>query len=125
MSGQKHVHPKASASRSEYGSSRAHTHPLRLSFVFAMVLTSNPRRFQRSHLLSDMGSPLNVSKDTVIGVIDLAHICGSESSVDVVHAAEVDSACAGPELDAGSGHKVRSSDVCSVGDTRWSFSEQF
>ena len=53
-----------------------------------------------------------------MGVIDLAHICGSESIVDVVHAVEVDSACAGHELDAGSGHNVRSSDVCSVGDTR-------
>ena len=49
---------------------------------------------------------------------------GSESTVDAVHPAVVDSACAGLELDAGSGHMVRSSCVCSVGDTRQSFSEQ-
>ena len=45
-------------------------------------------------------------------LLTLAHFCGSESMVDAVHA------CAGLELDAVSGHKVRSSDVCSVGDTR-------
>ena len=48
--------------------------------------------------------------------IDLAHIC--ESMMDAVHAAVFGSACAGLELDAGSGHNVRSSNVCSVGDTR-------
>ena len=115
---QKHVHPEASAPRSEYVSSRATP---RLSFALAMVLTMNARRSQRTHLLSDMGSLLNASKDTGMGVIDFAHICGSESTVDAVHPTVVDSACAGLELDAGSGHKVRSSDVCSVGDTRYSF----
>ena len=53
-----------------------------------------------------------------MGVIDLAHICGSESVMDAVHATVVGSACAGLEHDAGSGHKVRSFNVCSVDDTR-------
>ena len=41
-----------------------------------------------------------------------------------MHATVVGSACAGLELDAGSGHKVTSSNVCSFGDTRKSFSEK-
>ena len=53
-----------------------------------------------------------------MGLIDLAHFCGSESMVDAVHATVVGSAYARLELDAGSGHTVRSSDVCPVGDTR-------
>ena len=53
-----------------------------------------------------------------MGVIDLAHICGSESMMDAVHHAKVvGSACAGLERDALSGHRVRSSDVCSVGES--------
>ena len=43
--------------------------------------------------------------------------------MDAVHSTVVGSACTGLELDAGSGHKVRPSDVCSVGDSRWTFSE--
>ena len=38
--------------------------------------------------------------------------------MDAVHAAVVGSACAGLKHDAGSGHKVRSFNVCSVDDTR-------
>ena len=37
---------------------------LRLSLALAMVVTIHARRFQRTHPLSDMGSLLNVSKDT-------------------------------------------------------------
>ena len=76
------------------------------------------RTFQRRHPLSVMGSSLGALKDTGLGGIDLAHISGSESMMDAVHATVVASDCAGLELDAGSGHKVRSSTVCSVGDTR-------
>ena len=47
-----------------------------------------------------------------MGVIDLALFCGSESLMDAVHTTMVGSACAGRELDAGAGHKVRSSNVC-------------
>ena len=44
--------------------------------------------------------------------------------MDAVHATVVGTAWAGLELDAASsGHKVRSSDVCSVGETRQSFSD--
>ena len=56
----KHVHPNASASRSECYSSRDHTRSPRLSFALAMVLTMNARRFGRS---SGMGPPLNPSKE--------------------------------------------------------------
>ena len=73
--------------------------------TLAMVLTMNARRFQRTHPLT-------------VGVVDFAHVCGLESMVDAVRATVVGSACAGLEFDAGSGHKVRSSDVCSIGDTR-------
>ena len=38
--------------------------------------------------------------------------------MDAVRATVVGSACAGLQHDAGSGHKVRSSNVCSVDDTR-------
>ena len=70
VTGQEHVHPKASASRSEF-CSRDHTRPPRLSFTLAMVLTVNARRFQRTHPLSGMGSPLNASKDIGMGRVDL------------------------------------------------------
>ena len=59
-----------------------------------------------------------------MGGIDLTHICGTESMIDAVRAAVVGSACTGLELDEGSGHKVRSSDVRSVGDTRKCFSDK-
>ena len=62
VSRQKHVHPKTSASRSEFCSSRDHT---TLS-VLAMILTMNARRFQRTHSLSGMGSSLNALKDMVV-----------------------------------------------------------
>ena len=64
VSGEKHVHPKASASRC----SREFTRPLRLSFALAMILTMNARRFQRTHLLSGMGSSLDASRDVGMGV---------------------------------------------------------
>ena len=72
VSGQKHVHPKAYTSRSECCSSRSLTRPHRLSFTLAMILTMDARRFQRTHLLSGMGSSLNASKDIGMGVVDLA-----------------------------------------------------
>ena len=52
VSGQKHVHPTASKSRSEFCSPRDHTRPPFLSFALAMILTMNARRFQRTHPLS-------------------------------------------------------------------------
>ena len=55
VSGQKDVQPKASASRSEFCSSRDHTRPARLSFELAMSLTMNARRFQKTHPLRLMG----------------------------------------------------------------------
>ena len=42
------VHPKASISRSEFCWQRDHTRSLRLSLALVMVLTMNPRRFQRT-----------------------------------------------------------------------------
>ena len=44
--------------------------------------------------------------------------------MDVECTAVVDSACSGHVLDAGSAREDRSSDVCFVRDTRWSFSEK-
>ena len=134
MSGQIHVHLKASAARSEYGSSRDHTHLSRLSLALAMVLTMNAQRFQRAHLLRDMGSLLNTSKDTGMGVIDLAHICGFVSAMDAVCTTVFGSYrtlqwLGQLALVLNATHvlvaKVRSSDVCSVGDTRQSFSEKW
>ena len=49
VSGQKHVHPKASASRPLTHSSHDHTRFHRLSFALAMILSMNARRFQRTH----------------------------------------------------------------------------
>ena len=64
VSGQKHVHPKASVSRSEFHSSRDYTRSSRLSFALAMVLTMNARRVQRKPPLRGMGEySLNASKD--------------------------------------------------------------
>ena len=57
-------------------------------------------------------------------ITDLALACGSESVMDIVCAAAVGSARTGRELDAGSAREDRSSDVCDVGDPRWSFSEK-
>ena len=74
VSGEKHVHPKASASRSESCSSRDLARPHRLSFALAMVLTMNERRFQRTHLLGGTGFSLNASKADCVGVIDLTPI---------------------------------------------------
>ena len=68
--------------------------------------------------MSGMVSSLSASKDTGVGVIDLAHICESESVVNTVHATVVGSAYADLELDLDSGHRVRSSNVHSVSDTR-------
>ena len=51
----KHVHPKASASRSECHPSRDHTRLPRLFSALAMVLTMNARRFLRTHPLHKMG----------------------------------------------------------------------
>ena len=117
VSGQKHVHPKASASRSEFDSSRDHTRPLRLSFALAMILTMNTRRLQRTHPWSGMGSSLEASKDIGNGVTDFALTCGSETVVDAVCTAVVGSARTGRVHVAGSDRKDRSSDVCYVGDT--------
>ena len=43
-----------------------------LSFARAMIFTMDARRLQRTHLLSGMGSSLNASKWTCVGVTDLA-----------------------------------------------------
>ena len=58
--------------RSELCSSRGYTRPLRMSFALVMTLTMDARRFQRTHLLSGMGSSLNASKETGMGVTDLS-----------------------------------------------------
>ena len=95
VSGQNMFIQRLPASRPEFCSSREHTSPLRLSFALVVILTVNARRFQRKHPLSGMGSALNASKDNGVGVIDLVHICGSESMMDAVHATVVGSACPG------------------------------
>ena len=119
VSGQKHVHPKASASRSEYYSSRHHTR-FSVCLSLAMILTMNAPRFQRTHLLSGVGSSPNASKDTGMGITDITPI--SAPVIDGGYTAVVGSVC--PFVfEAGSGCKDRSSDVCSVGDTRLSVSE--
>ena len=74
VSGQKHGHPKASASRSECGSSRYHSYPHRLSRALAVVRTMDARGFHRTHPLGGMGSSLNESKDTGMGVTALAPV---------------------------------------------------
>ena len=72
VSGQKHVHPKASASRPEFCSSWVHTRTSRLSLALAMILTMNARRFQRTTLLCGVGSSVYPSKDIGTEVTDLA-----------------------------------------------------
>ena len=57
----------------------------------------------------------DISRD--YGIIDPVLTCGLEPRNDAVHSAVVGSACAGLVRDASS-HEVRSSDACSVGDTR-------
>ena len=66
-----------------------------------------------------MGTSTRSSKDFGIGqgLVDPVLTCGSEPKMDAVQTAVVGSVCAGLVLDAGR-HEVRSSDVCSVGDTR-------
>ena len=59
-----------------------------------------------------------------MGVTDLALNCGSVPAMDVVCTAVVGSARTGRVLDAGSDREDRSSDVCYVGDTQWSFTEK-
>ena len=88
-------------------------------------------RLPRSHLahddsrehipLSGAGSSLNASKDVGMGVTDLALVCGSEPVMDAGNTAVVGSACP-CVFEAGSDCEDRSSDVCYVGDTLWSFS---
>ena len=68
--GEKHVHPRASTSRSECCSSRDHTPPPRLSLAFAMVRTMNARRFQRTHLLRGTGTSISQTKDFWMGIVD-------------------------------------------------------
>ena len=101
VSGQKHSHPKGSASRPEFCSSRDHTRPPRWSFALTMLVTMNARRFQITHPLRGTEFSVNLSADIGLGVTDLALACGSE-----------------PVVDAGSDREDRSSDVCCVGDTR-------
>ena len=74
VSGPKHLHPRASASRSEFCSSRDLARPPSLSFALAMIVTMNARQSQRTHFLSGMGSSLNASKYLGMGVTDLAPI---------------------------------------------------
>ena len=96
---------QSSLSRSDRFSSRDNTRAPKMSFALAMILTMNARRFQRTHTSSGMRSSLCTSKDTGMGNIYIAHICASESMMDAVRVTVVGSACAGLELDAGSGHK--------------------
>ena len=114
----KHVHPKASLSRSECYSSRDHTHPPRSSFALAMIVTMHARRLQRTHPLSGAGSSLNASKDMTLGSYCPCACCESEPVIDVMYIAVVGSARTGRVLDAGSNREDRSSDVCNVVDTR-------
>ena len=76
VSGQQHVHPKASASPQR-------TYPLRGMRDYSF----------------------NASKDIGMGVTDLALACGSEPVFDAVFAAVVGSARTGRLLDAGSGRE--------------------
>ena len=113
------MHPKVSASHSEFSYSRDQTRPLRLSFALAMILTMNARRFQRTHLFRGMRDcSLNASKDFGLGVTDLAVAYGSEPMVDAVCTAVVGSARTGRVLEAGSAREDRS-----FGDARLSSSE--
>ena len=117
VTGQQHVHPKTSASRSKLSSSRDHTCPRRLSFALAMVLTMNARRFQRTHPLRGMGDyGVNASRNIDMEVIAFASTCGSEPVVDGVRTAVVGSDRTGRVLDASSGRKDESSDVSCVGE---------
>ena len=62
------------------------------------------------HLIDVFGGSSFLTKAT-------NHLGLCAQMIQLAHSAVVDSACAGLVLDAGS-HEVRSSDVCSVGDTR-------
>ena len=59
-------------------SSRDHTRPLRLPFGLAMVLTMYARRFQRTFLLSEMGTALKAPKDIAVGVTHFAPIVSQD-----------------------------------------------
>ena len=89
-----------------FSSSRDHARPPRSSSALSVVLTMNARRFQRTHLLSGMGSSLNASKGIGTRGTDIALAYGSEPVAG--------SARTGRELDAGSDREDRSSG----GDTR-------
>ena len=82
------------------------------------------RKFKKTHSVSEMGSSLNASKDIGMGGTDFALTCGPEPVMDAVCTAVVRSARTGRVLDAGSDREDRSSHVCHVGDTRWSFSQK-
>ena len=60
VSGQKHFHPKASTSRSEFFFALHVTTPALRVYLWRLlvILTMNARRFQRTHPLSGMGSSL-------------------------------------------------------------------
>ena len=117
--GEEHVHPKASASRSECYSSRNHTRRAFIVRTMASAKDERGGRFQRTHLLSGMGSSLNASEDIGAGVSDLTPI--PSPVVDAGYTAVVGSACP-CVVEADSDCEDRSSDVGYVGDTRWSFS---
>ena len=120
----KHIHPKASTSRSEF-CSHVTTTALPGYLSRLSILTMNARRFQRTHLLRGVGDyVLNASKDTGMVVADLAPTCESEPVVDAVCAAEVGSDRPGRVLDRGSAREDRSSDLSYVGDTQQSFSAE-
>ena len=91
---------------------------LRLSFALAMILTLNARRFRRTHPLRGMGTSISPSKNFGMGILDPELSCGSEPVTDAVRSTVVGSARTGRVLNAGSDRGDRSSDVCSVGDTR-------
>ena len=116
--GHKNVHPKASASRSEFCSSRDHTHPACLSFELAMILTMNARRFQRTHFCVEW-EIIHSTRQGIFwyGVTDLALACGSEPVVDAECTAVVGSTFTGPVLDAGSVCEDRPSDTLATHDS--------
>ena len=89
----RHVHPQASGSRSEFALHVTTPPPSSFSLALVMVLTMNAPRFQRKHPLSGIGSSRNASKDIDMGVANLIPICESETVVDAVFSAVVDAAC--------------------------------
>ena len=87
-----------------------------------MVLATNASE-SREHNPEWMGSALN-APEVMIWELLILRACGSDPVGDAVRIAVVVAARIGLVFDTGPDRDDRSSDVCYVGDTRYSLSEK-